>query len=186
MTYRNGNYTAFYVDEPFDQNHKNANTTEDFCYYHLFQAWEAKDDDFHFIDSHNKNYDVRDGSDWEKTLKPRLHERLRNSKNIILILSSCTKNSKALREEIDYGINTCELPIIVIYPDYNEKSDIAKDGKITQKIRNLWDILPIFRDNKKNIPVLHIPYKKEIIKKALDNKNYMINSKREAGDYFYS
>ncbi len=39
-------------------------------------------------------------------------------------MSSNTKNSQALREEIDYGINTKGLPVIVIYPDFKEKSDI--------------------------------------------------------------
>ena len=54
--------------------------------------------------------------------KLRLHERLNNSKNIILFLSANTVNSRALREEIDYGINNCGLPIIVVYPDYKNKS----------------------------------------------------------------
>ena len=57
-------------------------------------------------------------------MKKRLHERLDVSKNIVLFLSSNTKNSQALREEIDYGINTKGLPVIVIYPDFKEKSDI--------------------------------------------------------------
>ena len=54
--------------------------TRDFRYYNLLRAWKGKDTSFPFIDSHNKNYNVRDGSDWEKTLKPRIRERLRNSK----------------------------------------------------------------------------------------------------------
>ena len=85
---------------------------------------KAKDSTFPFVDSHEKNYNVRDGSDWELTLKPRIRERLRNSKNVILFLSSITKNSRALREEVDYGINSMELPVIVVYPDFSEKSDI--------------------------------------------------------------
>ena len=35
-------------------------------------------------DSHDKTYNVRDGSDWEKTLKPRLRERLNCSSNFNL------------------------------------------------------------------------------------------------------
>lgn len=54
---------------------------------------------------------------WE-TLKKRLHDRLDVSKNIILFLSDNTKDSRALREEVDYGINTKGLPVIVIYPDF--------------------------------------------------------------------
>lgn len=99
-------------------------------------------------DSHDKTYNVRDGSDWEKTLKPRLRERLNCSKNIVLFLSSITKNSRALREEVDYGINTLGLPVIVIYPEYdNKQSLLTLTGKsINNTIKSLWDNLPIFRD----------------------------------------
>ncbi|WP_439651214.1 TIR domain-containing protein [Pontibacter harenae] len=71
----------------------------------LLQHAKGKDALFPFNDSHDKTYNVRDNSIWEKTLKPRLRERIRNSKNIVLFLSSNTVSSRALREEIDYGIN---------------------------------------------------------------------------------
>ena len=185
MSYRNGNYSAFYVKEPFDESNLGANQTKDFCYYNLLKAWKANDSDFPFNDSHDKTYDVRDGSDWEKTLKPRLHKRLNNSKNIILFLSEITANSRALREEIEYGINNCELPIIVVYPEYQEKKDIAEDGEINENIINLWDKLPVFRDNMDQVPTLHIPFKKDLIKKALEDKNFMVQTKTENGKYIY-
>jgi hypothetical protein len=147
MAYRNGNYSAFYVAEPFSESNLGASATHDFCYYSQLRMWKGADSDFSFTDSHNKNYNVRGGSSWE-TLKRRLHERLDNSKNIILFLSSITKNSPALREEIDYGINICGLPIIAIYPDFSEKSDIAGKRGIKQQIKDLWDKLPKFRDCK--------------------------------------
>ena len=178
MTYRNGNYSAFYVDEPFNQNNLGANSTRDFVYYNLLNAWKAADSSFPFVDSHNKNYDVRDGSDWEKTLKPRLHDRLNKSKNIILFLSSITKNSRALREEIDFGINTNGLPVIVIYPEFNEKSDIINciSKTFKKQIKDLWDKLPIIRNSMDEVPTLHIPNKKTLIKKALENPDFMVNS----------
>lgn len=111
MAYKNGNYTAFYVSEPFSESNLGASATRDFNSYNMLRAWKAADGTFPFNDSHNKTYNVRDGSDWEKTLKPRLRERLNNSKNIILFLSSYTKNSKALREEINYGIGTKGLQL---------------------------------------------------------------------------
>ena len=187
MAYRNGNYSAFYVDEPFNESNLGANATKDFVYYNLLRAWKADDSNFPFIDSHNKNYNVRDGSDWEKTLKPRLHDRLNNSKNIILFLSSITKNSKALREEVDFGINTDELPVIVVYPEYSNKSDIAdsKTKEIKRVIKNLWDKLPKFRDSMNKVPTIHIPNKKDLIKSALDDTGFMVNTKKEPGIYFY-
>ncbi len=187
MAYRNGNYSAFYVKEPFNQNNLGASSTKDFVSYNLLKAWKASDSSFPFIDSHNKNYNVRDGSDWEKTLKPRLHERLNSSKNIILFLSSITKNSKALREEIDFGINTNGLPIIVVYPEYSEKSDIINctSNTIKKKIKDLWDNLPIFRNSIGAVPTIHIPNKKILIKKALNDTDFMVNTKCNPGQFFY-
>lgn len=186
MSYRNGNYSAFYVDEPFSESNLGASATKDFVYYNLLKAWKSADSDFPFNDSHDKNYNVRDGSDWESTLKPRLHDRINNSKNIVLFLSSITKNSRALREEIDYGINTKGLPVIVIYPEFSKKSDIVTAEKQFKKqIKDLWDNLPKFRDSMKNVPTLHVPNKKELIKKALNDSDFMVNTKCEANTYFY-
>ncbi len=182
---RTGNYTAFYVSEPFDSSNLGANATKDFCYYREITAWEAKDPNFHFIDSHDKTYNVRDDSSWEDTLKPRLHRRLRLSKNIILILSSNTKYSKALREEIDYGINTLELPVIVVYPDFSEKNDIIDENKkIKVQIKKLWDKLPVFRDNMNKVATIHIPFKQGLLKKCLNDPDLTVQ-KMKVGRYFF-
>ena len=118
MPNRTANYAAFYVAEPFyDSGNLGPNIAPDFRYYNMLRAWKAKDISFPFIDAHAKTYSVRDGSAWT-TLQQRLHERLNMSKNIVLFLSTNTKNSTALREEIDYGIKVKELPVIVIYPDF--------------------------------------------------------------------
>ena len=145
------------------------------------------DASFPFTDSHNKNYNVRDGSDWEKTLKPRLRDRINSSKNEILFLSSITKNSRALKEEIDYGINTKGLPIIVVYPEYSDESDIIdrSSKQIRQKIKNLWDKLPIFRDSMNKVPTLHVPNKKNLIKSALENEGFMVNTKCSPNWYYF-
>ncbi len=185
MAYRNGNYSAFYVSEPFSQNNLGASATRDFVTYNMLKMWKGNDSAFPFNDSHNKNYNVRDGSDWESTLKPRLRERIRNSKNMILILSSVTKNSRALREEIEYGINNQGLPVIVIYPEFSEKSDIADSDGIKKQIKELWNNLSVFRDNMNKVPTLHIPCKKELIKSALQDGDYMINTKGDAKVSYY-
>ncbi|CEO89922.1 conserved hypothetical protein [Syntrophaceticus schinkii] len=184
MAYRNGNYCAFYVSEPFSESNLGASSTKDFVTYNLLRAWKAADSTFPFIDSHDKNYNVRDGSDWEKTLKPRLHQRLDNSKNIILVLSSITKNSRALREEIDYGINTKGLPVIVIYPDFSEKSDIAGAKGIKKQVKDLWDSVPIFRDSMASVATLHVPYKKKLIRTALNDENFMVGTMDKIDTYY--
>lgn len=187
MAYRNGNYSAFYVNEPFSEENLGAHATKDFVSYNLLRAWKGNDSSFPFNDSHNKNYNVRDDSDWEKTLKPRIRERLSNSKNIILFLSSITKSSKAIREEIDYGINTMGLPVIVVYPEYSEKSDIinCESKTIRKQIKDLWDKLPVFRNSMDSVPTLHIPNTKALIRKALEDDGFMVNTKKDVDVYFY-
>ena len=186
MAYRNGNYTAFYVATPFNQNNLGAASTPDFNHYNLLKAWKSKESSFPFIDSHDKNYNVRDDSDWDSTLKPRLHDRLRNSKNIILFLSENTKSSKALNEEIDYGINKQGLPVIVIYPDITEISEIIdSNNKFTKKVTDLWDKLPLFRDSKSSVPVLHLPYTKNLIIEGLNSSDYCVSTKVAAGNYYF-
>lgn len=182
------NYTAFYVSEPFSESSLGANATKDFCYYNILKAWKGADSSFPFNNAHDTTYNVRDSSDWELTLKPRLRERLKNSENIVLFLSEHTINSRALREEIDYGINTLGLPIIVIYPDLKNKEDLIKFGKnsLNSTVKRLWDKLPIFRDSKSKVPVLHIPLNKETIRNALNNVSFRWASKSEADDYFYN
>ena len=187
MAYRNGNYSAFYAKEPFSESNLGANATKDFVYYNLLRAWKGGDAPFPFIESHDKNYNVRDGSDWEKTLKPRIHERLHNLKNISLFLRSITVNLRVLREEIDFGINTNLLPIIVVYPDYTEKSDIINctSKTIRKQIKDLWDSVPIFRNSMAKVPTIHVPNNKLLIRTALKNEKFMVNTKGGADVYFY-
>jgi len=187
MSYRNGNYAAFYVTEPFGESNLGAHATRDFVYYNLLRTWKGQDRTFPFIDSHNKNYNVRDGSDWERTLKPRIRERLRNSKNIVLFLSTITKNSRALREEVDYGINYLGLPVIVVYPDFTEKDEIriCSSGEIRKKVKNLWNTLPKFRDSMESVPTLHIPNKKALIRAGLESKQFMVQTADRTGKYSF-
>jgi hypothetical protein len=112
---------------------------------------------------------------------------VRGKINIVLFLSSHTNNSQALREEIDYGINTNGLPVIVVYPDYSEKSDIinCESKTIKHQIKNLWDNLPKFRDSMSKVPTLHIPNKKILIEKALKDTDFMVNTKCNPGTFFY-
>ena len=130
-------------------------------------------------------YSVRDGSDWETTLKPRLRERLRASKNIVLILSSITANSRAIREEIDYGINDQGLPVIVIYPEYESKESLIANGSLKQSVKNLWDKLPVFRDSMSKVATLHVPMVKELITAALTDTDLMINTQSAPGCFFH-
>ncbi len=177
MNYRTKNYSAFYVAEPYYPSNLGANAAKDFVYYNMLRAWKRTDPSFPFYDAHDTTYDVRDNSSWELTLKPRLHERLRNSKNIILFLSENTRDSRALKEEIDYGINVLHLPIIVIYPDFHYNSCIANKHTPNNTAQALWDKLPVFRDNIDKVPTAHVPMNKEYITMALNNPDFTIQQK---------
>jgi hypothetical protein len=184
MAYRNANYSAFYVETPFSTSNLGANASKDFCYYNQLRMWKAADSTFSFIDAHDRTYNVRDDSAWE-TLKQRLHDRLDLSKNIILFLSGITRNSDALREEIDYGINIKGLPVIVIYPELKKKNEIFNNNSFTYTVFRLWDNLPIFRDSMNSVPTIHVPYDYQLIKQSLDDQDLMVQTKTVADKYFY-
>ena len=152
---------------------------------HNFEKGSENDSTFPFYDAHTTTYSVRDGSDWESTLKPRLHQRLSNSKNIILFLSSNTKHSRALNEEMDYGIGVLKLPVIVVYPEYTDKTDVAENGRIKRHLRMLWDNLPRFRDQMDDVPTIHVPLSKILISKALRDPDLTVQHKNENGRWFY-
>ncbi|GKX59120.1 TIR domain-containing protein [Leminorella grimontii] len=182
----NGNYCAFYVAEPFNESALGAHATKDFVYYNTLRMWKGADSGFPFSNSHDTTYNVRDGSNWEQTLMPRLRQRLRNSKNIILFLSERTINSRALREEIDYGINSLGLPVIVIYPDYDTKESLLSNNILKQQIQNLWAKIPTFRDSMHLVPTLHIPMNKALIRQSLADSKFMVRSKTVPDVYRYT
>jgi hypothetical protein len=181
------NYCAFYVSEPFSESSLGAHATKDFCYYNMLKAWKGADTSFPFNDAHDTTYNVRDNSDWEATLRPRLRERLRYSKNIVMFLGPDTLNSRAFREEIDYGINYLELPIILIYPELKSNDDLLNGYKtgLNNTVRAYWNKLPIFRDSKSKVPVLHVSLNKETIRNALNNSDFRLGSGKNPNDYWY-
>ena len=180
------NYTAFYVAEPFNPSTLGAHATRDFCYYNTLRMWKGADASFPFTDSHATTYSVRDSSDWETTLKPRLRERLRASKNIILFLSTATLNSRAIREEIDYGINSLGLPVIVIYPEFASKESLIAGSTLNRSVKTLWDRLPVFRDSMGKVPTLHVPMLKPLITQSLRNTDFMLATKCAPDYYWYT
>ena len=179
MAHRINNYSAFYVSEPFSETNLGAYSAKDFVYYNMLRAWKGKDCSFPFLDAHDTTYNVRDNSDWELTLKPRLHQRLRNSKNIILFLSENTRNSRALREEIDYGINVLGLPVIVVYPDYNYNTSIVDGNGLKDNVKALWNKLPCLGESstKNSVYVKYGDmYSPDIVEKGYNGKRAIVVS----------
>jgi hypothetical protein len=156
MAYRNGTYIAFHAQGT------NVPIDSDIKYYNLMKAWTAKgDDDFSMIDSHDKTYAVGDSSKKE-ALMARLRERLRNSKNMVLIIGSTTKlDTDWLPFEIEYAVDVCDIPISVTYIDY--EGAIFKPDSFA----HLWPGALKKRIENGKASCIHITFKKGPIQDAI-------------------
>ena len=160
MAYRNGTYVAFHAEGT------NQPGKSDMDYYNLMRAWSAHpDDDFTLINSHDKASAVRDSSK-RTTLRNSLLERLRNSKNMLLIIGETTKlDNDWVPFEIEQAIDTYKIPIIATYTDY---CPILEPDKFWP----LWPKALADRINNKTARVIHIPFKKGPIMDAIGRFNH--------------
>ena len=156
MAYRNGTYVAFHAQGT------NLPGKSDMDYYNLMKAWSAKtDDDFTMINSHDKASSVRDSSK-RSTLRASLLDRLKNSRNMVLIIGDTTRfDTDWVPFEIEQAVDTYKIPIIAAYPDYNTILEPAK-------FSSLWPKALADRINRNTARVIHIPFKKEPLKVAID------------------
>lgn len=157
MAYRNGTYVAFHAEGTA------VPTESDIKYYNLLKAWTEKtDDDFSMINSHEKTAAVRDSSTRE-TLRTRLVTRLRNSKHLLLIIGETTKNDTDwVPFEIRYAVDDCDIPIIAAYVHYEYIMD-------PKALDPLWPAALKKRINDGTARVIHIPFKKEPLKAAINS-----------------
>ncbi|HMD90616.1 MAG TPA: TIR domain-containing protein [Anaerolineaceae bacterium] len=155
MAYKNGTYIAFHADDTPDP------TESDMKYYNIMKMWKVREDnDFYFINSHEKTGSVRDDSKKE-TLRRSLVERLNNSKNMVLIIGETTwQDTDWVPFEIAYAIDHCSLPIIAAYTMY---SCILAPNLLN----NLWPKALADRITNHTAHVIHIPFKKEPLADAL-------------------
>ena len=156
MAYRNGTYVAFHAQGT------NLPGKSDMDYYNLMKAWSAKtDDDFAMINSHEKACAVRDTSK-KATLRASLQERLRNSRNLVLIIGEATRlDTDWVPFEIEKAVDVYALPIIAAYTDYSCITAPAE-------LRPLWPNALSRRIYNETARVIHIPFKKEPLKAAID------------------
>ena len=172
MAYRSGTYVAFHAAGTSDP------TASDMKYYNLLRAWHVRDDnDFTFVNSHDKAAAVRDSSSKQR-LRDVLAERLRNSKNMILILGKTTRfDTDWVPFEIAYAIDTCELPIIAAYPEYqyiqNPQSHAAE-----------WPLALAQRIQNGTARVIHVPFKREPLADAISQFSH--DSLPTSGLSYYS
>jgi hypothetical protein len=155
MAYRNGTYVAFHADGTSQP------TESDMKYYNLLRAWHVREDnDFEFVNSHEKTAAVRDSSRKE-TLRRRLMERLNNSKNMILIIGPTTwQDTDWVPFEIEYAVDDCKIPIIAAYPGYDYIM-------APSELRSLWPVALETRIDSQTARAIHIPFRQEPLTSAV-------------------
>lgn len=157
MAYRNGTYVAFHAN---GTNIPGGNS--DIDYYNLMKAWSAKtDDEFTMNNSHDKTAAVRDSSSKER-LRTVLTERLRNSKNMVLIIGETTlQDDDWVPFEIGKAVDTFGLPIIATYTGY------ATPIRNPSALRSKWPASLLSRIDNNTASVIHIPFKKAALLDAI-------------------
>lgn len=155
MAYRNGTYVAFHAGGTTDP------TASDIKYYNILKGWsENKNIDFSLINSHEKTSAVRDTSSRE-TLRKALVTRLNNSKHMVLILTRTTKNDTDwVPFEIYQAVDSCKIPIIAAYPDYNSIMN-------PWLLSGYWPPALAARIASGAARVIHIPFRKAAVLDAI-------------------
>lgn len=149
MAYRNGTYVAFHAD---GTNIPGGNS--DIDYYQLMCAWSAnKNVEFTLINSHEKASAVRDSSKRE-TLRQSLMVRMRNSRNMVLIVGDATRFDKDwVPLEIEKATDFYKIPIIVTY---TRLSMPVRDPKA---LSEFWPSALKTRIENNTVGAIHIPLK---------------------------
>ena len=156
MAYRNGTYVAF------DGQGTSNPTQSDLRYLGLLRSWNnSKNNELTFSDSHLKTYQVLDTSK-KTTLQNRLLERMRNSKNMLLILSSSTNYNRGLLNfEIEKAVDYYKIPIIVAYTGCNYIID-------PNNYSNRWPKKLKEKIDNNTVRAIHIPFKEKAIMCAIN------------------
>ena len=142
----------------------------DIRYYRLMQAWKANDGiDFDFNNAHDLTT-IRPDSG-EEAIKASLRERMKNSKNLVVLVG---ENTKTLRKYVPWEIEIAikaDLPIIVVNLNGEKKFDS--------------DLCPSLL---KEELAVHIPFGVDIMQYALDKwpaSHAKHRSADESGPYWY-
>lgn len=150
----------------------------DFKYYATVQAWSAgKNIKFNFVNSHEKASAVRDTSK-RATLEASIMERMRASKNMVVILSNQTRASGSMLSfEIEKAVDVYKLPLIIAHTGYDP---ILVPGALSSR----WPTALETRINKGTVKAIHIPFRKEAILAAIGQFTVNTNTLNGAQDFY--
>lgn len=173
MANRTGTYVAF------DGLGEADPTKSDFRYYATIQAWSAnKSIEFLLTNSHEKTYAVRDTSQ-RSTIYSRIQERLRASKNMLIILTKDTRyTGSVLSYEIEQAIENYRIPLIIAYPGYSAICNV-------DSLSNLWPKTLTERIGNTGVEAIHIAFKKEPIFDAI-SRFYVNGEHLPSGKNYYN
>ena len=149
----------------------------DFRYYSTVQSWSAgRNIEFKFVNSHEKASAVRDTSK-RATLEASIMQRLRASKNMVVILSDATRKSGSMLSfEIEKAVDTFGLPLIIAHTGYNSILNPAA-------LSNRWPTALQTRVNEGTANAIHIPFKKDAILDAIGQ--FTVNAGNLSGGLNY-
>ncbi|MBZ5673677.1 MAG: TIR domain-containing protein [Acidobacteriia bacterium] len=158
MAYRNGTYVAFHAD-----GNNLPGGKSDIDYYQLLCAWNAnKHHEFQIINTHEKFSAVRDSSQ-KSTLRAGLMERLRNSKNMLLIVGDTTRfDTDWVPFEIEKAVDSYGIPIIVAY------TGVSTAIRNASNYSGCWPPALASRIKSGTAGAIHIPFKQAPIYAAID------------------
>ncbi|TPG50713.1 hypothetical protein EAH75_04555 [Rhodanobacter glycinis] len=156
MAYRNGTYIAFHAN---GTNIPGGNS--DIDYYNLMKAWAELNREFPLVNSHEKTGQIRDTSAKE-TLRRSLLERLRNSKNMVLILGPTTKaDTDWVPFEIVKAVDDYRIPIIATY------TKVTAPIYMPTSFSQYWPPALESRIRNNTAHVIHIPFNKKALLDAI-------------------
>jgi hypothetical protein len=158
MAYRSGTYIAFHAD-----GNNLPGGKSDIDYYNLLCAWNAnKHHDFKIVNSHEKAYAVRDSSK-KSTLRASLLERLRNSRNMILIVGETTRlDTDWVPFEVEKAVDVYGIPIIVAYTVYTNAI------RNPNALSNYWPLALRTRINDGAARAIHVPFRQAPLYDAIE------------------
>jgi len=156
-----GTYVAFDAEGTADP------TKSDQKYYRVLQMWGRNASaDFKFVDSHrlveDLPLDLKIGSrDYISALARRLMACISASRNVVLIIGETTRRNRFwIPFEISFAADNCLLPIIATYPGHDSIVSPCD-------LRRLWPEALASRIELGLARVIHVPFRKEMIKRAL-------------------
>lgn len=158
MAYRSGTYVAFHAD-----GNNIPGGKSDIDYYNLICAWDAnKNHEFRLVNSHEKASAVRDSSK-KSTLRASLQDRLRNSRNMVLIIGQTTRlDTDWVPFEIEQAIDQYKIPLIVAYTVF---TDAIRNPSA---LAGYWPYALKTRIDNGTASAIHIPFKQAPLYEAID------------------